>query len=370
MEIRALPLPGLKLTRPDVVPDGRALSPEGAPRRHHPEIAMKRERTGGGRGRPSLWLTGAEGMLGHAFQALLEELGLRFAATDRDVDITERAQVLAFARDLRPTHIVNCAAFGTVDDAESHEDVAHAVNAEGAENLWLAALETGATLIHRSTDHVFDGSALEPYGELAPSRPAGAYGRSKREGEERILGLPPGPGAAARAYIVRTSWLYGPHGRNFVDEMLDLMGERDEISVVGDQIGRPTYAPDLAWAALALCGLAPSSLSPDERWGEYATEGHAHPHPAGIYHFANGGATSWHGFAVEILRQARALGLPARARSVTPVRTKDIPCAAPRPPFSVLDTTKIEHTLGPCTRPWQDALGEYLVSIQEGVAAL
>jgi len=286
-----------------------------------------------------VWLAGAAGMLGQAVARRLESLGVAMEVTDLDLDISRSDDVLAFARHHRFSHIVNCAAYTAVDEAEDDEARATAVNAGGPANLGAAATETGAVLVHFSTDYVFDGTASAPYPEAAACAPLNAYGRSKLAGELRVMeaGIP-------HLYLVRTSWLFGEGGKNFVATMLGLMSRHERLRVVADQRGRPTYTADLARAALDLAGVSP-------------TAGPAEP---GLYHFANRGATTWHAFAREILEQARAHGVPLRTETIEPIDTSAFPRPAPRPAYSVLATAKIEAALGYAPRPWEEALGDYL----------
>lgn len=280
-------------------------------------------------------------MLARALASRLDALGVSHIATDVDMDIGELERLLAFAREHRPTAILNAAAYTRVDDAEANEAVANRVNAEGAGNLARAALEVGARLLHYSTDYVFDGTAQSPYREDAPTAPRSAYGRSKLGGEQRLLATL--ATAPELGYVVRTSWLFGAGGPNFVKTMVGLMRDKEELRVVQDQHGRPTYTVDLADASLRLLGF-----------------GAAAPATPGIYHFANGGPTSWHGFASSILEACRALGLPVKTKQIVPVTTAEFPRPAPRPAYSVLDTTRIEHALGYAPRHYLDTLPDYL----------
>jgi dTDP-4-dehydrorhamnose reductase len=316
-----------------------------------------------------VWVTGASGLLGQAFRHILERREIPAVPTGREVDVRDAGAVRAFAAKERPTHVINCAGYTRVDDAEADEAAAFAVNAAGAGNIARAAREIGALLVHFSTDYVFDGASRSPYREGDACSPAGAYGRTKREGERRVLeafgmsGAPaPGGEEAGRAYIVRTSWLFGPGGDNFVTTMLRLMREREVIEVVADQHGRPTYTRDLVNAALVLAGVI-------ER-----TRHHSPPElhsraPGGIYHFANANATTWHGFASEIQRQAIDLGLAPCVRTITPVATEASGRRAPRPAYSILATDRIEAALGEAPRPWQAALADYLEGMVNGRAA-
>jgi dTDP-4-dehydrorhamnose reductase len=288
----------------------------------------------------NVWLVGAGGMLGKAVGERLERLGLPHVKSDRDVDIADRQRVLEFAERERPKLIINAAAYTRVDDAETHEEEAARINALGPEHLGQAAAAVGASVVHVSTDYVFDGRGAEPYREDAPCAPASAYGRTKLEGERRLLAS---RSANTAIYVIRTSWLFGEHGPNFVRTISKLLAERDEVRVVADQEGRPTYAGDLADVLLELTGAAERAAAPD-----------------GIYHFANAGAVSWHGFASAIRELSLELGLPVRAARVVPITTAEFPRPAPRPAYSVLDTSRIEHALGIAPRPFLSALREYL----------
>jgi dTDP-4-dehydrorhamnose reductase len=287
-----------------------------------------------------VWLVGAGGMLGTAVRERLERLGLPHVRTDLDVDITDRQRVLEFARSERPRLIINAAAYTRVDDAETHEDEAARVNAFGPDHLGMAAAAVGASVLHVSTDYVFDGRGSAPYLEDAVCAPSSAYGRTKLDGERRLLSS---RSPDTQIYIVRTSWLFGEHGPNFVRTIGKLLAERDELRVVADQEGRPTYAGDLADAMLELVGAGERPAAPD-----------------GIYHFANAGAVSWHAFASAIRELSLELGLPVRAARVVPVTTAEFPRPAPRPAYSVLDTTRIEQALGSTPRHFSSALREYL----------
>jgi dTDP-4-dehydrorhamnose reductase len=295
-------------------------------------------------------------MLGGAVAARLSAAGVGFVPTDIELDLTEGKKVTEFARDHGFTHIVNCAGYTDVDGAESEPERATAVNAAGPENLARAASLVAAVLVHFSTDYVFGGNGNRPYLEEDPCAPINAYGRSKLEGERRLL-------SAARAagktdpglYLLRTSWLFGEGGKNFVSTMLSLFRKRDRVQVVSDQTGRPTYSRDLAAAALALAGLP---------GGDDASPLPGRPVPSGVFHYANAGRTSWHQFAETILRSARDKGFPVRTSSVEPVPTSAFPRPAARPAYSVLSTERIASLLGRRPRPWQEALDEYLEMVK------
>jgi dTDP-4-dehydrorhamnose reductase len=269
-------------------------------------------------------ITGAAGMLGRDLQAVLSG---RFvtALTRADLDITDYDAVVEAIAD--HDVIINASAYTAVDDAETHEDLATAVNGTGAGNLARAAAEIGATLVQYSTDYVFDGTATTPYPEDAPIDPVSAYGRSKALGEKLVTDF-----NASRSYIVRTAWLYGQHGPNFASTMLRLAGERETLTVVGDQVGQPTWTLDLARATLLLLDSAA---------------------PFGIYHGTNSGQGSWFDFAQAIFVEA---GLdPER---VTPTTSAEFVRPAPRPSYSVLGHDSWIAADLPAMRDWKEALGE------------
>lgn len=253
------------------------------------------------------WLvTGASGMLGLDLQVTLALAGVDAkdvtAPTIEKLDVTnpEAVRVAVQGHDV----VVNCAAYTAVDDAETHEAQAFSVNAQGAANVANACREAGARLVHVSTDYVFAGDATEPYAEDAPLAPRSAYGRTKAAGEWAVQAHCP------QSWIVRTAWLYGAGGPNFVKTMVRLAGQHETLDVVDDQRGQPTWTMDVARAILT---LVQSSA------------------PFGVWHATSQGETTWHGFTQEIFR---GLGLdPARVR---PTTTAAFPRPAPRPAYSVL----------------------------------
>jgi len=297
----------------------------------------------------NVWLVGARGMLGQAVAERLARARVPVMATDVEVDIGDPAAVDGQLAAGRVTHIINCAAYTAVDAAESDEAGARRVNLDGPRHLAAAAARTGASLLHVSTDYVFDGRAREPYDEESPCAPLGVYARTKHRGEVEVLETLPDPEASRRVYVVRTSWLFGEGGGNFVATMLRLMSERESLRVVADQWGRPTYSQDLAEAMLRLLELDPDHSGPRA--------------DSGVYHFANRGATTWHAFACAVLELGRQRGLRLVTEVVAPISTSEYPVPAPRPGYSVLATEKIEAALDYAPRPWQEALRDYLERI-------
>lgn len=267
------------------------------------------------------WLvTGAAGMLGRDLTGLLRARGEHCTALLRaDLDITDLTQTVAVVGAVRPDVVVNCAAWTAVDAAEDHEEEALAVNCLGAANLAAACAKVGALMVHPSTDYVFDGRAGTPYAEDAATAPAGAYGRTKLAGEQAVRGALP-----HASYIVRTAWLYGAHGKNFVTTMLRLAGDGTSPGVVADQHGQPTWTADVAGQVYALI------------------QKQARP---GVYHATSSGQTTWYGFAEEIFRLYHATAAHTQNQnenperilvSPRPISTAEYPTPAKRPAYSVL----------------------------------
>jgi dTDP-4-dehydrorhamnose reductase len=282
-------------------------------------------------------VTGATGQLGHELARTvppgIDALFLDRAALDLAApDVEER--VVAHA----PRLILNAAAYTAVDRAESERELAFAVNGSGAGALARAAARLGARLVHVSTDFVFDGVASSPYLPGHAPAPVGAYGASKLEGERQVRAALPD------AIILRTAWVYSAHGANFVKTMLRLMGSRDRLGVVADQVGTPTWAKGLAAAVWEL-GL-----------GSYA----------GLtLHWTDLGVASWYDFAVAIQEEALARGLLMRAVPVEPIRTEDYPTPARRPAWSVLDKTDTLALLASPREHWRAALRQMLDELKE-----
>ncbi|MFJ3700561.1 MULTISPECIES: dTDP-4-dehydrorhamnose reductase [unclassified Streptomyces] len=281
----------------------------------------------------AVWLvTGAGGMLGQDVLARLAVDGVTAVAAGRDtVDIADEAAVRAAFEEHRPAVVVNCAAWTAVDDAETDEEAALRVNARGPAVLARACQEYGAVLLQVSTDYVFAGDAARPYPEDAPTGPRSAYGRTKLAGEQAVLDALPDSG-----YIVRTAWLYGAAGGNFVRTMIKLERVKDTLDVVDDQRGQPTWTVDLADRLVRL--------------GQGALAGTA---PAGVYHGTSGGETTWFGLTREIFRL-----LDTDPERVRPTTSEAFVRPAPRPAYSVLGHDRWKEAGIEPLRDWRSALGE------------
>jgi dTDP-4-dehydrorhamnose reductase len=255
--------------------------------------------------------------------------------SDREIDITDENAVLECISANKPNIIINCAAYTNVDNAETETELNHKLNAIGPEILGKCSAKNGIGIIHISTDYALNGSAPNPLTENAPIKPINAYGKAKAEGEALLAKVNP------NHWIVRTAWLFGINGKNFVKSMLNLMQTKEQISVVSDQFGNPTWTFDLAEAALK---IAENSKLP------------------GIYHFTSEGIASWHEFATEIQKQALNKKILERKIPVLPISSSEWKCLAKRPLWSALDKTKIKGTFGVNIPIWQNSLSKYLDS--------
>lgn len=267
-------------------------------------------------------ITGAGGQLGKALQTALPDHVEIIAATSAELDIGDADMVRSYVAAAAPHLLINAAAYTAVDKAEGDADAAFWINGDAVGYLAQAAKDTGARFVHVSTDFVFDGTAGIPYAPDAPTAPLGVYGASKLRGERE---------AGEGALIVRTAWVYGSHGANFVRTMLRLMAERDEVRVVADQIGTPTWSTSLA----------------DGIW-KLATAG-----ASGLYHYTDSGTASWYDFAVAIQEEALALGLLNRAIPVLPIPSSAYPTPARRPHYSVLDKEATSTLIGAPAAYWR-----------------
>lgn len=280
-------------------------------------------------------VTGSNGQVGYCLVQQLRQQNADFLALDRDqLDITQRQAVWQTVSDYRPDIIINAAAHTAVDKAESEAEQAFAINRDGAAYLAEAAQQIGAAMLHISTDYVFDGQATQPYTETDTTAPQGVYGQSKLAGEQAVLA------ACSRSIILRTAWVFGEHGHNFVKTMLRLGRERDSLGIVSDQHGAPTYAGDIAAALLHIA--------------HHITQGK--PTEYGIYHFSGKPYVSWYQFAEAIFQQAQQQGILANTPQLLAIATPDYPTPAKRPANSCLQLDKIQQAFGISPSDWQQAL--------------
>jgi dTDP-4-dehydrorhamnose reductase len=289
----------------------------------------------------TILVLGSTGQIGAELVPLLRSLGT-VLTPDRDtLDLRDADAIASALRELRPSIVVNAAAYTAVDRAESEREQAFAINAVGPGVLAEQAKCIGALLVHYSTDYVFDGRSRVPYTEDSPTSPLSVYGASKLEGEQRIAA------SSAHALVFRTSWVYGLRGANFLVTIRRLAAERAELRIVDDQVGVPNWSRELARATLRILEMGRERLS--ER--------------AGLYHLSCGGEATWFRFAQAFLRD-----MP-RVR-VLPIATVDYPTPARRPPYGVLDTTKFRQAFGFSLRDWRAVLDECLASPAEPVSTV
>jgi len=295
---------------------------------------------------PTILVTGSNGQVGFELRRSLVPLG-RVVALDRsDCDLADPGQIRDVIRRSRPDVIVNAAAYTAVDKAETEPDIAFAINATAVGVMAEEARAVRAMLVHYSTDYVFDGSKNSPYLETDPVNPQSVYGKSKVAGEESILA------AGVTSLILRTSWVAGAHGSNFATTMLGLARERRELRVVADQRGAPTSASLIADVTAQIVA---------RHW----FFGSRDSFPAGIYHLAAAGETTWNAYATEVLHQAASHGvaLKARPEDIQGVPADGFPAAAPRPANSRLDTTKLRNTFGIHLPSWEEGVRHLLDQI-------
>ena len=278
-----------------------------------------------------IWVIGSNGMLGTDVA-----LHINGVYTDRNVSVLEIDALRVFAYDKDISWIINCSAYTAVDKAEENEPDCFLVNEEGVANIATVAKEIGAKLIHISTDYVFDGTSDEPLDETAPTNPLGVYGLSKLAGEDRIREI------LDEHFIIRTSWLYGEHGDNFVHTMIKLMGERDELSVIGDQIGSPTSTTSLIRLLYSII------LNNSDEYG--------------LYHFSNEGEISWFEFAEAIMDIAVAFGLIDRKIKLKKITTDEYPTIAKRPSYSMMNKDKVRNTFNINIPTWKQQLTVFLIN--------
>ncbi|HLX29371.1 MAG TPA: dTDP-4-dehydrorhamnose reductase [Casimicrobiaceae bacterium] len=290
--------------------------------------------------RATILLTGARGQLGRELAAALPAVGDVVAFDRAALDLADPTKIAKVVRDVAPDAIVNAAAYTAVDRAESEPDLAFAVNARCVGVLADEAKRCGALLVHFSTDYVFDGERTTPYDESISPSPCNVYGASKLEGERAIAA------SGASALTLRTSWVYGRHGHNFLVTMQKLASARSEVRVVADQAGVPNWARAIARATSRLLGLGIDRLAEQ----------------SGLYHLSAQGGTTWYEFAREILRRYPHV-------RVVPIATADYPTPARRPVYAILDSTRFSDTFGFALPDWKTLLHECLLSETEPPSA-
>ncbi len=280
----------------------------------------------------TILVTGSKGQLGHEIQNLVDlnqYTDYKFLFTDvEELDITDKAAVGQFFTMYQPDYLINCAAYTAVDQAEEDVELSYKINENAVAILGEVTAKHDTRMIHISTDYVFDGKSYIPYTENVEGNPTTVYGKSKLAGEKVLLKVNP------KAVIIRTSWLYSLVGNNFVKTMLRLGNEREQLTVIFDQIGTPTYAADLASAIMQI--ITAENFVP------------------GIYHFSNEGVCSWYDFATTIFK------LKGIKTKVIPIESKDYPVRTPRPYYSVLNKAKIKATYTIQVAHWEEALGRCL----------
>lgn len=284
-----------------------------------------------------LWIIGSKGFVGSTLLALCRKKQIDTVATSHDeADIVNLDHLKQFSQSAVAkgiTNIINCAAYTNVDNAEKEADLAFSINALGAAHIGMVANDLRAQVIHISTDYVFSGKENRPYTETDTCAPQNIYGKTKWEGEKKLLNLCP------KACIVRTSWVFGRGRGNFLSSILEKMQREKEVHVVSDQRGRPTFVNDLAEILLL---MLPQS---------------------GIYHFANESEASRFEMAEKLYADALTLDIPLACKKLIPVASDFFPTRVKRPPYSTLNTEKISTLLGQKPRPWESALKEYLENL-------
>jgi len=276
-------------------------------------------------------LIGAKGQVGQELQLTLPQLGEVISIGREELDLTNSEKIGQLIREIHPDYLVNAAAYTAVDKAESEPELAYYINAKAPKIMAESAEKIQAKFLHISTDYVFDGRKNTPYLETDLTNPLGVYGQSKLRGEEEIKTV------NSQAIILRTAWVYGSYGKsNFVKTMLRLGKEREELKVVVDQVGSPTWAKDIAAAITQLL------INADN--------------PAGIYNFTNSGIASWFDLTKAIFEEAKISGIPLKIQRVIPITTAEYPTPAARPAYSVLSGQKISQQLGYIPSYWRDSL--------------
>ncbi len=286
-----------------------------------------------------IWIIGNHGMLGRELQELLRKEGLETIGTDLEVDILSRLSLEIQFQKCQPDWIINCSAYTAVDKAENDREYAYRINEEGVGNIAWVAQSHNVPLVHISTDYVFDGTSDIPLTESAATSPIGVYGASKLAGEELIRKM------CNKYFIIRTAWLYGQFGTNFVYTMLNLMKSKPSLKVVNDQKGTPTWTKDLS-------GLISRIIGSNSR--DY-----------GLYHFSGEGECSWFDFASEIYCQGREKGMIQNDCTISPCSSDEYPTAARRPSCSLLSKEKVKTNFQFGIAPWEISLNQFLEEIKD-----
>ncbi|MEO1349014.1 MAG: dTDP-4-dehydrorhamnose reductase [Cyanobacteria bacterium J06635_15] len=286
-------------------------------------------------------LIGSQGQVGQALQIPLSKLGEVVSWHRQDLDLTHLETLSAAVLTQQPDVIVNAAAYTAVDKAETEPTLAHQINGAAPKQLALAARDCNATLIHISTDYVFEGTQGSPYAETDTPHPQSVYGQSKLAGEQGIQAV------GGRYAILRTAWVYGVQGKgNFVKTMLRLGADRETFKVVADQVGSPTCAEDIARTIAAMIPALNEQTY-------------------GLYHYTSSGVASWYDLAVAVFEEAAQLGFPLKVQNVLPITTAEYPLPAKRPPYSVLSGTKLRDLLGITAPHWQHSLRQMLTELAQ-----
>jgi len=291
-------------------------------------------------------VTGANGQVGHEFKAIAQDSKHTFECLDRSqLDITNEAQINECLNRFMPDLVINCAAYTAVDKAENDVDMAYAINAHGAGHLANECKAIDAAMIHISTDYVFAGDTLSPYKENDPTEPTGIYGASKLAGEKAVAKK------LNKHIILRTAWVFGAHGNNFVKTMLRLGAERDQLGVVHDQLGAPTSAKGIAECCMAIAEVIDNRDPDDVHWG--------------TYHFCGAPYSNWFEFAEHIFSAAVTLGLLDKAPKLNSISSDQFPTPAKRPSNSRLKCAKLMSHFEIAPDDWSNQLNEVLIEISK-----
>lgn len=294
---------------------------------------------------PRILIVGNAGQLGRELEESFAGFGPIIGVDRESVDLADANQTRDLVRRTAPDIILNAAAYTAVDRAESERNLAYAINEQAPRVLAEEALQCKALFVHYSTDYIFDGGNTSPWVETDSPHPLNVYGASKLAGELAVEKI------GGKFLIFRTSWVYGPHGNNFLLTMLRLARERDRLSIVDDQIGGPTTSIELARATHSIvAGILAGRFGAPEDW-------------TGLYHMTCGGSVSWFGFAQAIFARAAQL-LDLKPPALTPIATKDYPTPAARPRYSVLSNAKLQNRFGVALSPWESALEETLQALR------